>query len=113
MRASALALSAAVLLLPVTSRADSLRCGSKIVAEGSSKVETLRKCGDPIARELRTELETLSVKEKDDGTEVKRERTVVRTIEQWTYNFGPNHFLQVVTFVDGRLRDVESGDYGF
>lgn len=98
---------------PLAGYADSLRCGSSIVSEGSTKVETLAKCGEPVSRDVRTEVDTIKVKEKGDALEISQERAVVRTIEEWTYNFGPNHFLQHVTFVDGRLRDVRSGDYGF
>lgn len=108
-----LLLSALLLLLPFAAQASSLRCGSKIVSEGSSMVEAVRKCGVPVSKTVRTEVETTKVKEKDDHLEVSQEKSVVRTIEEWTYNFGPNHFLQTVTFVDGKLRDVRSGDYGF
>lgn len=108
-----LVLILSVLILPVAAEASSLRCGSKLVAEGSTQVETIRKCGEPISKVSRTEVETTKVKEKDERFEVSQEKAVVKTIEEWTYNFGPNHFLQTVTFVDGKLRKVESGDYGF
>lgn len=109
----AIPLLLSAVLLPLSAEASSLRCGSKLVAEGSTQAETIRKCGEPISKVARTEVETTKVKEKDERFEVSQEKAVVRTIEEWTFNFGPNHFLQTVTFIDGKLRDVKSGDYGF
>jgi Protein of unknown function (DUF2845) len=101
------------LLTPLTSRADSFRCGTTIVPEDSSKVETLAKCGEPVSRETRTVIESFRTKAEGGEPEVSHEVTVVRTIEEWTYNFGPNSFLRVVTFIDGKLRHVRTGAYGF
>jgi hypothetical protein len=33
-------------------------------------------------------------------------------VEEWTYDFGPQRFIQFLTFEDGRLVRVQSGDYG-
>ncbi len=103
------------LLVPLASEASSLRCGSELVSEGSTRAETVAKCGQPISKDVRTEVDTVKVRERDPSAKVEltQERSVVRTIEEWTYNFGPHTFLQHVTFEDGRLCKVESGKYGF
>jgi hypothetical protein len=32
--------------------------------------------------------------------------------EKWTYDFGSQYFLQLVTFENGRITDVSSGERG-
>ena len=33
-------------------------------------------------------------------------------LDKWTYDLGPNRFVRVVIFENGRVIDVESGNYG-
>ncbi len=113
MRALPLLLLSLLLLVPLSAEASSLRCGSKLVSEGSSRAETLLKCGEPLSRDVRTVIERTKVKSGGAAYEVSQETAVVRTIEEWVFNFGRSNFMQKVTFVDGKLRKVESGDYGF
>ena len=35
------------------------------------------------------------------------------TVVQWIYNFGPRRFIRTITFVGGRVSDIEEGDYGY
>jgi Protein of unknown function (DUF2845) len=30
----------------------------------------------------------------------------------WTYNFGPTRFVYYLTFQEGKLIDITTGDYG-
>ena len=39
-------------------------------------------------------------------------RSVDAVIEEWTYDFGPSSFVQVVTLENGRVRNVERLGYG-
>ncbi len=89
-------------LLPTEGQAASLRCDSELVSDGASKTEVLLKCGEPMAKDSRTE------EIRDRATR----RIIYVTIEEWTYNFGPRTFLQTVIFMNGRLTEVRSGDYG-
>ena len=34
-------------------------------------------------------------------------------IEEWIYNLGPTSFLMYLTFTNGVLTGIESGDYGY
>ncbi len=34
-------------------------------------------------------------------------------IEEWTYNWGPTSFMLYLTFENGRLTRIESGEYGY
>jgi hypothetical protein len=38
--------------------------------------------------------------------------TVQVPVEEWTYDFGPNQFIEYVTFEQGRLVHIRSGAYG-
>ena len=63
--------------------------------------EVRRKCGPPTVADQRQErrawgyaLETME-------------------IEEWTYNFGSTSFMIHLTFENGRLTRIESGEYGY
>jgi len=34
-------------------------------------------------------------------------------VEEWTYNFGPQRFLQIYRFENGEVVEMKFGDYGF
>lgn len=80
--------------------ADSMRCGSRLVAVEDRAAEILAACGEPDFREVYSY----------PGAE---EANVIGDVEQWTYNFGPNQLLRVLKLRNGRLVDIESDGYGF
>ncbi len=110
MRALSLVLAFPLLCLPSVVQAASLRCGTALVSDGASKSDVVAKCGEPIAKESRSESEEVKTKDAAGDTSVKR--VVHKTFEEWTYNFGPNRLMQVVVFENGKLIDVKSGGYG-
>jgi hypothetical protein len=97
MRLGAL-LMASVLGSASVAQAGSLRCGGRLVKEGDSTAEVQMKCGEPTTRDRRIEL--------FDGAWSSV------TIDEWTYNLGPNDFVRILTFVNGILRRIETGEYG-
>jgi hypothetical protein len=102
--------------LPATSHAATLRCGSELASEGASKSDVLLKCGEPMARETRTEAVGQKTTQQRTGQTHPSTTTtghvVYKTIEEWTYNFGPHRFMQVAVFENGVLVDVRSAGYG-
>ena len=34
-------------------------------------------------------------------------------IDEWFYNFGPNQFIQIFKFENGKLVTIENGNYGY
>ena len=72
-------------------RADGMRCGERLVKIGDTTGEVAIKCGPPSWRSSSGECEE---------------------IETWTYDLGPQDFVRILTFVDGRLREIEAGEYG-
>lgn len=83
-----------------------LRCGSDLVTTGDSKLEVQKKCGEPFWRESRGA-------EEREGVGSGRELRRFIDIDEWIYNFGPRQFLYHLTFENGRLVEIETGDYGF
>jgi hypothetical protein len=106
---AALALAAA-LAATGTARADSIRCAGGIVSTGDSKLDLLGKCGPPTLVEARTD-EQLRFSSTPDGREGVGRRTSV-TVERWTYDFGPQRFVQHVVVAFGRVEAVERGGHG-
>ncbi len=97
---------AGILCLAVTAPAHAFTCGGSIISEGLTKIEVLMKCGEPASRNSREE----QISEKVDNT--TRIKTTVG-VEEWIYNFGPQSFLQILTFRDGKLVAINSGGYGY
>lgn len=102
-----------LVLVPTFASADSIRCGSQLASEGATQVEVWQRCGEPLSKFSRVEVISDEQKTKNrNGTSAGTVRTITRTIDEWTYNFGPTNFMQLVTFVDGRLVNVRSLGYG-
>lgn len=96
--------SLGVILVSVPSSAASLRCGNQLVSDGDSKLEVEMKCGPPAAKDSRTESQSVF--------ERGAVRTIVKTIDEWTYNFGSTQLMQVVVFENGKVTDVKSAGRG-
>jgi hypothetical protein len=80
-------------------------CGDRIISTGDTKGEVLAKCGEPFYRNSYDE----ELREQFDEIHSRR---VVVTVEEWTYNFGPQRFLRIITFRNGKVVDVRTGQYG-
>jgi hypothetical protein len=100
-------------------QADSMRCGSKHVGNGDSMYDVESRCGTPVDKQHRTETRSNSAwvsapcpvpGQVNCGQMVQR--TVEVTIDEWTFDFGPERFIQRVVFEQGRLVAVVSGSYG-
>jgi hypothetical protein len=90
-----------------------LRCGRSLVVEGDYKVQVLRRCGEPEYKESRVEYR--AVRLRGSGIQypgLDTSQVVPVTIEEWTYDFGPNRFVEVITFEAGRVINIRALDYG-
>lgn len=107
-------------LLAPDALADGMRCENRLVSNGDSSHLVRSRCGAPQATEHRTETETVRRRvvvpcrtAVGGGVCVEeQEHTVTHDIETWTYDFGPSRLVHYATFVDGTLRDVQTGGYG-
>ena len=106
-----LAIALLALAAPLA-RADSMRCGSKLVSEQETRSQVIAKCGEA------SEIQHSSIWRRpviwirgrpyhvgDGEVEVP--------VELWIYNFGPNKFMRRVRFEDGLVVEVETLGYGY
>lgn len=91
--------------------ADYLRCSGKLVTKGDRKIDVLAKCGEPDLKDERVQERTRRI--YDPRRQVYRDFSGTIYVEEWTYNFGPQRFYYVVTFVDGVVEDISSPGYGY
>ena len=106
MRAIGVLAAAVLLLLPTggshaATQMETLLCRGGIVSRGDVQAQVLAKCGPPVF-----------ASQRDEVLFEHRVRSIA-AIEEWTYNFGPNEFMYLVRFVNGRVARIESLDYGY
>jgi hypothetical protein len=93
------------------------RCESGRLARlGDRMYEVEQKCGDPDFVTQRTEKRTVKHKVRrfigGVWEEFDEEREVDVLIDEWTYDLGPEHFVRYVSFENGRVCGIGTGNYG-
>lgn len=99
------------LAAPAALAQDSMRCAGGLVSVGDSKLDLLGKCGRPTLVEERLEERGSAVLDRDQRAGWRVRVTV--GVEKWTYDFGPNQFVQYVTLDTGKIVAIERGSYGY
>lgn len=105
--ASTLLLAASQLVTNVA-RADTLRCGQRLVTDGDTLYEVRTRCGEPVSALRRTEYRTVRLWVAGRAVE----QSIEISIDEWIYDFGPHRFVQHLTFEQGKLITVVSGHRG-
>jgi hypothetical protein len=108
-RVAAVICAASALLVPAA-RADSMRCGSRIVKDGDSQETVLEVCGEPETKQ-RTWTERAPQYELG-GTTYSFPGTEYVPVDLWTYNFGPSKLMRRVRFVAGQVDSIATLDRG-
>ncbi len=108
---------------PASAAAETFRCDSRIVAEGDRIFDVLRACGEPTYRSVRYEKRVkrdlyrdLFPRREQRESEKYREPLFVEEVvevEEWVYNLGPTRFIRYLTFENGILVTIGTGDYGY
>ncbi len=97
------------LLLALPAGALAFRCGNDLVQVGDRKIEVLKKCGEPASIDEWDVVKPVSTfilgHRYENVAEVR--------VEEWTYNFGPSVFIQIVRFENGEVVETRAGGYGF
>lgn len=101
--AAALAIAALLLTAPA---AYAFRCGGALVDRGDTKAEVLIKCGNP---DWKTQWSEDFISDPGGASAIR----VTGEKERWIYNLGPQRFMRILLFEDGRLREVATGERGF
>ena len=115
---------------------DKTRCGKRVSLE-DRKIDVIMKCGEPVFEETRMEerisSKSLSTQIGDElrlidekkgdysgGRKIKikqsinfNEKKLFVNVTEWNFNFGPHYFLQFITFENGKVKNIEHGDYGY
>ena len=115
-------------------QADGMRCGTKLVVAGDTKIEVLSKCGEPDFKEtvaVVTKSKEVNIADRANagsGVNLHSRHSNASTgnaggitlgtetteaIEEWSYNQGPTKFIKVLTFRGGRLESVQETERGY
>ncbi|PIQ36831.1 MAG: hypothetical protein COW59_10395 [Lysobacterales bacterium CG17_big_fil_post_rev_8_21_14_2_50_64_11] len=94
-----------IALLLVPGSALAMRCSGRIVDTGDYAVQVRERCGEPY---WVTEFSTILVY----GAYGPVEQRAVQEVQDWYYNFGSSRLVQRLTFVDGRLHQIDALGYG-
>lgn len=81
------------------------RCDFESFPLGTIPGEVAARCGEPDAKDQRYEAITQSI--------AGGRRQVSVTVDEWTFNLGPTQFLRILTFRNGELVGVRTGEKGF
>jgi uncharacterized protein DUF2845 len=111
MRRIAVAASVVVMMLVVTSgSARALDCHGRLVVIGASPWDVKERCGEPSV--IDDVMKHLPQRAYDPISQTTVYILVPVQQSIWTYNFGPTRFLYYLTFQEGKLIDITTGDYG-
>jgi len=99
-----------MLLVATVGTALALDCHGRLVVIGASPWEVKERCGEPTAIEDVIKHQPQRAYDPASQTTVY----ILVPVQQhiWTYNFGSTRFLYYLTFQEGKLIDITTGDYG-
>jgi hypothetical protein len=106
--------------LPLIALADTLRCGEKLITQGTTQSEVLARCGQPTQVERQT-INNSAVSPVGPaglpgpaGPPPGIARTETESsAEIWTYNFGPDRLMERIRLENGVVVRIDSAGYGF
>lgn len=102
----------ALLLLAPAAWADSMRCGQRLVVDGTTREQVVAWCGEPTSTLQRVVLRPPVVWYY--GRPVNLGGGYVEVlVETWTYNLGPQKLMRRIVFEDGAVVDIETLGYGY
>lgn len=102
MMKTALLIPALLFGLASVAVADNFRCpNGEIVSTGDRQSIVAMKCDPPTYKNTRTESEA-----------GYKGATILVSVEEWTYNEGPNRLVHILTFRNGLLDSVQTAGFG-
>lgn len=94
-------------LISCSTHAESMRCKGDIIDLGDTKIDVLRKCGEPVYKDTFCENTPIRIRQSDGQFNVVER---CHNIDIWTYNPGKGQFWTNLYFSEGRLREMRYGD---
>lgn len=120
MKRLVLPLAAALLAIFLASPAQAFWCGSRLVHIGDSRYDVQAKCGPPDWTETYVEqrLQTFSFgippgSGRDRLGRFSQSILLPTILEEWYYNLGPQQFVRILVFENGRLFLIKTAEYGY
>jgi hypothetical protein len=101
--------------------ADTMRCGTRLIIIGDPADKLLTECGSPTTVDeweeervyhFRTPPHPDQFRTYEHYEKGYRVRKFVK-VELWTYNHGPNRFIEYVRIENGKIVKIETGKYGY
>ena len=121
-------LSLVILCTTSSAQALAFRCNSYVIDVGMHKMDVMNKCGNPAMADRRIERRRFGAHQHNiagalptfvQNTQVhinrgaiEYQREIEIQVEEWVYNFGPQRFMQLLIFEDGRLKQIQDLTYG-
>jgi hypothetical protein len=99
-----------LLLAASPARADSMRCGSRLISDGDSIEKVLHHCGEPTYKYRTWIVRQPQFEFGNDEIAFPGREDV--PVDYWTYDLGPNQLMRKLRFVAGELQSIETLDYG-
>lgn len=97
---------------PPAARADSFRCGSRLITDGDSAGKLEKLCGPP-AVITRSEILRRPVIWRFGRPYYLSQDLLPVTVEFWTYNLGPNKLMRRLKLEDGLVVEIETLGHGY
>jgi hypothetical protein len=116
--AALVAVGGVLLLSAAGVAANGMRCENKLVQPGDTQYEVKSLCGPPDDMQQRSETRRVQravqrpCPNGNGYCSVVIEDWADVVVDEWTYDFGPQRFLQYLTFESGKLVLIKSGGYG-
>jgi hypothetical protein len=101
----------AMFLAGIVESALALDCHGRLVVLGASPWDVKERCGEPSA--IDDVMRQFPQRAYDPISQTTVYILVPVQQSIWTYNFGPTRFLYYLTFQDGKLIEITTGDYGY
>ena len=93
--------------------ADTMRCGTKIIAEGITRSEVAARCGEPDEVVNMRSVFRRPVIWTSGRPYFIGEDYIEIPVESWIYNFGPNKLMRRIRFEAGIITQIETLGYGY
>lgn len=102
--------TAAVVWWGVCDIALALQCDGKVVSLGYSTWRVREICGEPV--DVQDTQLLIPRRYYDKQRQAYVETFILINKSVWTYNFGSNRLIYILTFENDKLANIETGDYG-
>ena len=94
-----------IALLLASTSVHAMRCGNRLVSDGSQDFQVRERCGDPFWEDHYTNVDVIGAYGPQE-----QQRSVQYAV--WYYNFGPSQLMRQLIFRDGVLLREDTLGYG-